>query len=169
MHTAASHPDIKMHHLIYFIQAATSGSLVSAAEVLHVSQPAVSKAIGDLESILGVPLFRRRPTGMQLTGYGETFLRHAIAARANIAEAVAGINDMKDTNRGHVRVGVVPMDALPFFHQGIVALKLQRPHIVVSIITGSNERLLPDLKIGGLDFVIGRAANEAMMAEQGEA
>ena len=60
--------DIKMHHLTYFVQVATSGSLVKAVEVLGVTQPAVSVAIGDLEKILGVPLFRRRPTGMELTG-----------------------------------------------------------------------------------------------------
>jgi len=165
MKLANNHSEIKMHHLSYFIQAASSGSLVSAAEVLNVSQPAVSKAISDLEAILGVSLFRRRPTGMELTGYGEEFLRHTVAAKAKIAEAVSSVEEMKDTKRGHVRVGVVPMDALPFFHQGVMGLKARRPNIVVSIITGSNERLLPDLKIGGLDLVIGRAADSAMMSE----
>lgn len=157
--------DIKMHHLAYFIQAATSGSLVNAAEILRVSQPAVSKAIADLESILGVPLFLRRPTGIELTGYGEVFLRHALDARTKITEAVASVEDMKNKKRGHVRVGVIPMDAVPFFHDGVMGLKDRRPNIVVSILTGSNQRLLPDLLNGSLDFVIGRSGDPSMMSD----
>jgi DNA-binding transcriptional LysR family regulator len=153
-----------MHHLTYFVQVATSGSLVAAVEVLGVTQPAVSVAISDLERILGVPLFRRRPTGMELTSFGETFLHHVIAARANIAAAVASIQEMKNTTSGEVRVGIVPMDAVPFVHEAVVALKRSRPGILVSMITGSNERLLPELKIGGLDFVVSREAGPAMMS-----
>ncbi len=154
-----------MHHLTYFVQVATSGSLVNAVEVLGVTQPAVSVAINDLEKILGVALFRRRPTGMELTSFGETFLHHVLAARANIAEAVASVREMKDAVSGQVRVGIVPMDAVPFVHEAVISLKRSRPGILVSMITGANERLLPELKIGGLDFVIGREAGPAMMAD----
>lgn len=155
--------DIKMHHLNYFVQVATSGSLVKAVEVLGVTQPAVSVAIGDLEKILGVPLFRRRPTGMELTGFGEMFLRHVLAARANLADAIAGVEEMKSTTSGQVRIGITPMDAVPFVHKAVISLKRSRPGVLVSMITGSSERLLPELKIGGLDFVISRQAGKDMM------
>lgn len=163
MSTASRSDDIKMHHLTYFVQVATSGSLVKAVEVLGVTQPAVSVAINDLEKILGVPLFRRRPTGMELTSFGEAFLHHVIAVRANIAEAVASVRDMKNTVSGQVRIGVVPMDAVPFVHEAVITLKRSRPGVLVSMITGSTDRLLPELKIGGLDFVVSREAGPAMM------
>jgi DNA-binding transcriptional LysR family regulator len=165
MSTTGKTEDIKMHHLNYFIQVATSGSLVKAVEVLGVTQPAVSVAINDLEKILGVALFRRRPTGMELTSFGETFLHHVLAARANIAEAVVSVRDMKSTLSGQVRIGIVPMDAVPFVHEGVISLKQTRPGILISIITGGNDRLLPELKIGGIDFVIGREAGTAMMSD----
>lgn len=165
MSTTGRTEDIKMHHLNYFVQVATSGSLVKAVEVLGVTQPAVSVAINDLEKILGVALFRRRPTGMELTSFGETFLHHVLAARANLAEAVASVRDMKSAVSGQVRIGIVPMDAVPFVHEGVIALKQTRPGILISMITGGNDRLLPELKIGGLDFVIGREAGSAMMAD----
>ena len=163
MKTSNPADDIKMHHLAYFVQVATSGSLVSAVEVLGVTQPAVSVAITDLEKILGVPLFRRRPTGMELTSFGETFLHHAIAARAKVTDAVASVQEMKTAESGQVRIGIVPMDAVPFVHKGVIALKRSRPGILVSMITGANDRLLPELKIGGLDFVISREAGPEMM------
>lgn len=152
-----------MHHLTYFVQVATSGSLVGAVEVLGVTQPAVSVAISDLEKILGVQLFRRRPTGMELTSFGETFLHHVIAARAKIAEAVTSVQALKHTQGGQVRLGIVPMDAVPFIHNGVIALKRSRPDILVSMITGSNDRLLRELKIGGLDFVMGREVAATLM------
>ena len=157
--------NIKMHHLTYFVQVATSGSLASAVADLGVTQPAVSVAIGDLESILGVPLFQRQHSGMELTVYGETFLHHVLGVRAKLSEAVASIEAMKTSTKGQVRVGIVPMDAVPFFHEGVLALKRSQPRLVISLITGSNERLLRDLRIGGLDFVIGREASSAMMSQ----
>ena len=51
--------------------------MAKAAELLHVSQPAVTKTIRELEEVLGVAVFERDGRGIRITRLGEIFLRHA--------------------------------------------------------------------------------------------
>jgi LysR family transcriptional regulator, pca operon transcriptional activator len=68
---------IKFRHLQTFVEVARQKSVIRAAEILHVSQPAVTKTIRELEDILGVSLFDREGRGIRISRYGEVFLRHA--------------------------------------------------------------------------------------------
>jgi DNA-binding transcriptional LysR family regulator len=63
--------------LKYFIQAATSGSINKASEVLYISQPGLSSALKELEAELGLELFKRIPKGITLTEDGVEFLGYA--------------------------------------------------------------------------------------------
>src|SRR5262245_31829156 len=79
-----------LRQLTYFVATAEAGSTLRAAESLHVSQPAVSVAIGQLEAIFGQKLFvRRHAQGVDLTPFGQRKLvevRHLLAH----ANAVTG-------------------------------------------------------------------------------
>ena len=68
---------MKLRHLRYFIMAAEEANISRAAARLYVSQPAVSRQIRDLESELGVTLFKREPQGLNLTPAGEMALAQA--------------------------------------------------------------------------------------------
>ena len=59
--------------------AVEAGSMGKAAERLHTSQPAVSRAISDLEHALGVPLLDRSPQGIQPTQYGRAIIKRGLA------------------------------------------------------------------------------------------
>jgi DNA-binding transcriptional LysR family regulator len=68
---------MNLNHLRVFHAVAESASLTAAARVLRVSQPAVSKQLGDLEEALGVRLVDRLPRGVRLTEAGRTLAEHA--------------------------------------------------------------------------------------------
>jgi DNA-binding transcriptional LysR family regulator len=68
---------MNLNHLRVFHAVAESASLTAAARVLKVSQPAVSKQLGDLEEALGVRLVDRLPRGVRLTDAGRTLAEHA--------------------------------------------------------------------------------------------
>ena len=66
---------IKYRHLVCFLEMARQGSLARAADVLAVSQPAMSKTLKELEELLTVSLFVRSKSGIRLTEAGVAFLR----------------------------------------------------------------------------------------------
>jgi DNA-binding transcriptional LysR family regulator len=70
------------NQLEYFIAVADEGQITRAAEKLHIAQPALSQAIAQLESDVGVELLERHPRGVTLTAAGVVFLTKARAAVA---------------------------------------------------------------------------------------
>lgn len=80
----------------------------AAAAAVHVSQPALSKAINGLEAELGVQLLDRRPRGIEPTRFGEVLFRYAKMIDSDIRRAVAEIDAMRGLTRGTIVIGVIP-------------------------------------------------------------
>ncbi|WP_321939655.1 LysR family transcriptional regulator [Paraburkholderia sp. J8-2] len=126
---------MELRHLRYFIAVAELRSVRSASEQLHVTQPAISRQIQDLEQAIGAALFERTPRGLLLTAAGEAYLSEAreILARVDAANRLA--RQIASGLRGHLRVGFVEnaawsgivSRALREFEQAVpeVALELQ--------------------------------------------
>lgn len=76
-----------------------------AAERLFISQPAVSKQIGELEATLGVSLFDRLPRGLRLSAAGELLAGHARRLFAVEAEAEQAIAELKGLKQGKLTLG----------------------------------------------------------------
>ncbi|WP_168790289.1 LysR family transcriptional regulator [Paraburkholderia aromaticivorans] len=98
---------MELRHLRYFVAVAEHASVRGASEQLHVTQPAISRQIQDLEETLGVALFERTPRGLKLTLAGDAYLREArgilkqVESAARVAQRIAaGVS-------GHVRMGFV--------------------------------------------------------------
>lgn len=82
---------ITLRQLEYAVAVARHGGVTAAAEALHVSQPALSVALGQLEALLGQPLFLRRAGGpMVPTSFGRAFLDRAAAELAALERLMAG-------------------------------------------------------------------------------
>jgi DNA-binding transcriptional LysR family regulator len=130
-----SHIAMELRHLRYFIAVAELRSVRSASEQLHVTQPAISRQIQDLEHTIGAALFERTPRGLILTAAGEAYLREArdILSRVDAANRLA--RHIASGLRGRLRVGFVEnaawsgivSSALREFEQAVpqVALELQ--------------------------------------------
>lgn len=89
------------------VVAARTGSFGRAAEVLHISQPALSRRIGEIEAAIGVQLFERLPRGVRPTDACMAFLRHAQIAIASIDDALDAAKDAKVSRAQEIRIGFV--------------------------------------------------------------
>jgi DNA-binding transcriptional LysR family regulator len=95
---------LKLRDLQILRTAAQLGSLGKAANELAISQPAVSKAIKDLERLLGARLLERSPTGVEPTIYGEALLNRSVAIFDELKQSVSEIDSLGDPTTGEVWV-----------------------------------------------------------------
>ena len=96
-----------LRQLRAFTTIVSAGSLGRAAEVLHVTQPALSRIIKRLEDEVGAPLFERHSKGMQLTVIGQALLPHATLLQHEADYAREEIDAMRGLAKGTIRVGAV--------------------------------------------------------------
>lgn len=161
---------IKFRHLQCFLAVAQHGSLQKAADVLSITQPAVSKSLKELEALLGVRLFERGRKGAVPTREGEAFMRHAGASVSALREAVASVGRTRRQGHASIAIGVLPTVAPWLMPQLLLRLDevSARPgetaRISLRIETGSNPELLSKLRQRQLDVVIGRFAEPVLMA-----
>ena len=157
---------IKYRHLQCFLAVAQHGSLQKAADVLAVTQPAVSKTLKELEDLLAVRLFERGRRGAVTTREGEAFLRHAGASVSALREAVASVAQTRRQGNAVVAIGVLPTVAPWLLPQLLLrqdAEATEDAHTSLRIHTGANPELLARLRQRELDLVIGRFAEPAHM------
>lgn len=147
---------VSVRQLRLMAAIAEGGSMVRAAETVGVTQPAVTKAVRDLERDLGVPLFERGNRGVTPTIYGEALVRHARRVLAQLAHAVEEIDDLAHGAGGRVAVGTLLAASAWLLPRAISLLRAERPRVVVDVVEGTNDRLQPMLLRGDLDMVVGR-------------
>lgn len=92
--------------LIYFIAVAEQHGICQAAARLHITQPALTRQIHALEDEIGVPLFTRCASGMEITPAGTALLQHARKIRAELAQAKISALHADDEQRRQLDVGV---------------------------------------------------------------
>lgn len=159
---------IKFRHLQCFLAVAQHGSLQKAADVLAITQPAVSKTLKELEGLLAVRLFERGRKGAVPTREGEAFMRHAGASVSALREAVASVAQTRRQGSAVIAMGVLPTVAPWLMPQLLLRQDAQADagsdaHTSLRIETGSNPELLASLRQRELDLVIGRFAEPAHM------
>lgn len=145
-----------IRQLRLLVAVAETGSMLRAGEVIGLSQPAVTKSIRDLEADLGVPLFDRGNRGVTPTVYGDTLVRHAQVALAQLAHAAEALDDLATGAGGRVVVGTLLAASAWLLPRAIAELRAERPRVIVEVVEGANDRLQPMLARGALDMVVGR-------------
>jgi DNA-binding transcriptional LysR family regulator len=97
----------KTDQLRYFVTVAEEGQITRAAEKLYIAQPALSQAISQLESEVGLQLLERHPRGVRLTPSGEAFLEKARAVVATEREVHLTAQSLARAARGVIEVGFI--------------------------------------------------------------
>lgn len=143
-----------------FLAITECGSLGLAAESLHITQPALSRTIRRLESQLGVPLFERRPTGMELTMFGRALFPHASLLNTENALAVEQINALRGLGQGTIRIGSVASAAIMLLPAVLNSLLETWPQLQVQITEGVEDVLETALTNNTVDVVIGGPIKE---------
>ncbi len=132
------------------------GNLGRAATSMHMTQPAASHLLQQLEEKLDVRLFQRLPRGMVPTIYGEVMIRYAKSVIHDFEHAEAEIAELSKGASGFVRIGSVIEPVPKLLTKSILAFKTENPRVRISLEVGTSDALLPSLLQGDLDLVLGR-------------
>lgn len=107
---------MNLQQLEYLKGIAETKSFTLAAEYAHVTQPALSKAISKLEEELEVTLIERDGRNINLTEFGEAFLKHGKSALNSIEKGIKEIEDMKKDNENSIYISSTPCISATFIH-----------------------------------------------------
>ena len=145
--------NITLRQLRYFVALCETGNFGRAAESMHVSQPALSVQIRELEGQTGTQLVERQPRAIVLTSAGHDMLRHA-------RKVLAEVGDLEHSARwqrglgGRLNFGVIPTVAPYLLPVALPMLRDAHPGLELGVREARTERLLDDLAEGRLDAVV---------------
>lgn len=143
---------MELRHLRYFIGVAEAENVSRAALKLHVSQPALSRQIRDLEEELGFPLLTRSAKSVRLTEAGRAFLTEARAVLARAEDAVGAARSIANGARGELHVGYAPSLTARILPPTLRAFQAQLPNVRVRLHDFSTEEMLAGLREGKLQI-----------------
>lgn len=149
---------IKFRHLQTFIEVARQKSVGKAADVLSITQPAVTRTIRELEDYLGAALLEKEGRGIRISHFGEVFLKHAGESIAAVQRGVDSIALAKRSMGPPLRIGALPTASASLMPGAVAEFLKAGTGSRATIVTGENRWLLDALRIGELDLVVGRLA-----------
>lgn len=147
-----SHIDLK--RLRYVVEIARAESITSAAETLGLTQPALTRSLGEVEALLGTRLFHRLPRGMQVTEPGIRFVDRARQILSEMDDLIGDVSHSPENVTGRLRLGVTPSSWLPYARSALTALAVDYPGIKIEIVSGTVQALCPRLVHGELSSVL---------------
>jgi DNA-binding transcriptional LysR family regulator len=139
---------MELRHLRYFVAVAEAENVSRAALALHLSQPALSRQIRDLEEELGFPLLTRTARSVRLTAAGKTFLAEARAVLLRSEEAVEAARAVATGQRGELHVGYAPSPTVRILPLALRAFQAAVPEVRVKLHDLSTEEMLKGLREG---------------------
>jgi DNA-binding transcriptional LysR family regulator len=139
----------KIFHTVAFYK-----NISHAAEALYISQPAVSKSIKKLETILDVKLFSRGSKGVTLTTEGKIFYEYIQKALHIIADGENILTELKSKNQGMITIGVSTVLCKHFLLSHLKPFMNEYPEIKIKIINKTTFDTLKNIDQGIIDFGI---------------
>jgi DNA-binding transcriptional LysR family regulator len=147
---------LKLRHLQLLVALDQFRHLGRAAEFLSLTQPAVSKALAEVERQFGLDLFVRSTRGTEPTAYGAAVVRFARSVLADFGRTREEIAAVASGASGRVSVGTMVVAMPGLLAQAVALLKAHSAQTTVLIEEGDLTRLLPRLRVGELDLLVGR-------------
>ena len=135
-------------------EVALQGSFSAAADVLYLSQSAVSQQIATLEKEAGMKLLDRTREGPKLTDAGRVLFSHAEAAIARLDEAERELAAIAGLEGGELRLGSFPSASATVLTEAVSAFHGRYPKVRLSVADAEPEESLPRLRGGELDLVL---------------
>lgn len=130
-------------------------NFTAAARSLGISQPALSRAVQNLEKDLGVPLFDRSKSDVKCTPFGKAYLDRAANILRQLKEAEQEVRMMSGLEKGTLRVGFGPVYAASLAGSAVGEFVAENPHIKVRMSTGGWAILSKKLLAGEIDLYVG--------------
>lgn len=145
---------MEWQRLEYFQTLAKVQHMTRAAELLSISQPALSRSIASLEEEIGVPLFDRQGRSIILNRYGAMFLERVNRIMNEMSDGLNDIQQLIDPKQGQVSLGFLHTLGISTVPNIIRAFHEQYPHITFQFQQNHTHTQLKQLKSGELDLCL---------------
>ncbi|QGZ66145.1 LysR family transcriptional regulator [Paraburkholderia acidisoli] len=143
---------MKIHQLRALVEVAAAGTLKGAAHRLHVTQPAVTKAIRELEDEFGVRLFERNPWGVVPTAEGVALLQRARTVVREMERAEEDLAHMKGQREGRLVIGVSPIAGTAGLAEAFVEFRQRWPQVAIEFVELGLNQLREQLRSRAVDL-----------------
>jgi len=153
LHSIISRLHLKQLRLL--VALGEHGSLLKAAQQVALTQPGASKALQEIETTFGTPLFVRTNRGLEPNAVGHCVIRYAHLIQTDLAHLREEIVGILRGQGGRVAAGVI-MGAVPLLTNAISALVARQSDLSVEIVEDTSAALLVQLDAGRLDLAICR-------------
>jgi DNA-binding transcriptional LysR family regulator len=150
------------NHLALFHAVAQAGGISRGAERLHVSQPAVSKQIKELEDALGIRLLERLPRGSRLTDGGKLLAQYVQRMAVVEEETARAIEEFRGLKRGRLAVGASMTIGAYLLPQIFGEFHRQYPNIELELEIANTETIQHQLMEGSIEIGL----TEGLMKEE---
>lgn len=147
---------LKLHGINLLLVVTRCGSMGKAATELSLSQPAISKAISEMERILGVRLLERGARGVEPTIYGQALLDHGLVALDELRQAMKRIEFLSNPSKGEVSIGSSVPIASGFVAATVERLARRYPDVVFHISAAESGVVYSALEERKVDLVVAR-------------
>jgi len=137
-----------------FVTVAETRSVTRAGDVLHCSQPAVSRRLAQLEAAVGAQLFERVPTGMTLSAAGGRLLPYAQTALAALGDGLESVRSLRDGVSGPLTVAIVGTLASTSLTETLRALAARHPALDLRLRTSTSIEAIDLVRRGEATFGI---------------
>lgn len=153
LHSIISRLHLKQLRLL--IALGEHGSLLKASQQVALSQPGASKALQEIETTFGTPLFVRTNRGLEPNAVGQCVIRYARLIQTDLAHLREEVVGILRGQGGRVAAGVI-MGAVPLLTDAVSALVARQAELSVDIVEDTSATLLAQLDAGRLDLAICR-------------
>jgi DNA-binding transcriptional LysR family regulator len=147
---------LTLRDLNILLAVADAGSMAKAAKRLAISQPAISRAIADMEDALGVTLFDRSPQGVEPTQYGRALLKRGLAVFDELKQGVQDIEFLSDPKAGELHIGASAALAEGIVTAVIDRLSRQYPRVVFNVTLWGTPAIYEELRERRIELAFAR-------------
>jgi DNA-binding transcriptional LysR family regulator len=155
---------LKLRYLVLLVVVDDLRSLHKAARAMHISQPAATKLLAEVERLVGTRLFDRTTRGLAPNSYGASLVRHARKVLETIGFAWEELDALQAGKAGRIRVGTIMAAEATLLPRAVARLKETHPSLTISIRGGTFDSLVPELAAGSLDLVLARVSDDRDMS-----
>lgn len=151
--------NLNLRHLEAFVAVAAAGNFTRAAQALHVSQPALTVQIRQLEEAVGVRLLDRNTRSVKLTRIGQQLAPVVQRVLREIDAILLNAHDLATGDRGSVSIAALPSVCATLLPRIIAGFRKQSPGVSVSLKDAVAQRVLALVKNDEVDFGVGSFAD----------
>lgn len=160
--------NLNLNHLEYFIKIVEKNSFTEVAKEVYITQPALSKAMANLENELGIKLFDKIGRGIKITAEGRVFYTHIKSGLEEIKKAKYEIEKMKKINEKRLKIAITPNIGIKFISDPIGEFLNKNNDTKIELMQLEYEKMVEKVDNNELDICFFETENKNVRCEKVE-